>query len=83
VERATASGFALPPVPRAGKIVSACSPSVALRFTLGYMLSPASQARVGQLFINTRLNSPAARRHTQLSSSSPPEFLCVAETFSP
>jgi hypothetical protein len=51
MQRATAMGDALPPVARARTTVSACSPSVALRSTLGYMLSPALQAYMVRLLI--------------------------------
>src|ERR1041384_4759874 len=49
VKRATARQT-LSPVSRAGNIILASSPSVALRSPLGYMLSPTSWAVVGRLF---------------------------------
>jgi hypothetical protein len=51
VQRATAADGALPPAARAREIVSAFIPSVALRSTLGFMLSPASQAHLGDELI--------------------------------
>src|ERR1041384_4395408 len=50
VHRATATDSALPPVARARPLVSASLPSVALRYALGYMLSPTSRAHMGPYF---------------------------------